>query len=112
MNGIQRGDIVYTPFPFSDLTGQKFRPALVLGVDGDLVIVCFISSKQPSENLSLVRVMPNEENGLLKPSTIVVSKLISLDKKVLIGRLGTLDRVLFEEVNRRLLEVFELSNRG
>jgi mRNA interferase MazF len=112
MNGIQRGDIVYTPFPFSDLTGQKFRPAPVLRVDSHLVIVCFISSNQPKENLSVVRVMPNEENGLIKPSTIVVSKLISLDKRVLIGRLGTLEKAPFQEVESQLLEVFQLSNRG
>jgi mRNA interferase MazF len=46
---LRRGDIVLVPFPFTDLTGQKVRPALVISPDppGEDVMVAFISSVVP-----------------------------------------------------------------
>jgi mRNA interferase MazF len=39
-----KGDIVLIPFPFSDLSGSKLRPAVVL-VESELdITVCFITS--------------------------------------------------------------------
>ena len=41
-----KGDIVVVPFPFSDLTNSKRRPALVITeLTGDDVILCQITSK-------------------------------------------------------------------
>jgi mRNA interferase MazF len=40
-----KGDVVVLPFPFSDLTGNKKRPALVVAnLQGDDVILCLITS--------------------------------------------------------------------
>lgn len=40
------GDVVVVPFPFSDLSASKKRPALVVAtLSGDDVILCQITSK-------------------------------------------------------------------
>lgn len=43
---LSRGDVVLVHFPFTDLTGQKLRPAVIVGrVRGDDVIVAFMTSR-------------------------------------------------------------------
>jgi len=46
MGGFVKGDVVVMPFPYSDLSATKKRPALVIAVlDGDDVILCQITSQ-------------------------------------------------------------------
>jgi mRNA-degrading endonuclease toxin of MazEF toxin-antitoxin module len=43
---VKRGDVVLTILPFTDLSGQKRRPALIVSPDnrpGDDVIVAFVT---------------------------------------------------------------------
>lgn len=42
---MKKGDIVLLPFPFTDLTGNKVRPAVVLFASECDVTVCFITSE-------------------------------------------------------------------
>ncbi len=44
-----KGKIVAIPFPFTNLSGAKVRPALVIYEGHEDVIVAFISSKIPAE---------------------------------------------------------------
>mgnify|MGYP003344528084 CR=1 FL=1 len=39
-----KGDIVLIPFPFTDLTGSKLRPALILATTEHDVTVAFITT--------------------------------------------------------------------
>ncbi|MFA6084453.1 hypothetical protein [Mucilaginibacter sp.] len=49
-----KGDVVVIPFPFSDLSGSKRRPALVLAdLPGDDIILCQITSQQNADAAKL-----------------------------------------------------------
>ena len=51
-----RGDVIVVPFPFSDLTDSKRRPALVLaGLMGNDCILCQITSQTIKDNYSIER---------------------------------------------------------
>lgn len=46
MERFVKGDVVVVPFPFSDLTRAKRRPALVIAeLEGDDLILCQITSQ-------------------------------------------------------------------
>ncbi len=60
-----KGKIVLVPFPFTDLTAAKLRPALVLYEGDKDAIMAFISSKLPSEP-SLVDVLITKNHSAFK----------------------------------------------
>ncbi len=89
-----RGAIVLVPFPFTDLTGHKVRPALVLYSQngGEDCIVAFISSNQQRKmGMYDVAVTPTKLNGIKLPSIIKVNKIATLQKKIVLGEIGDLE---------------------
>ena len=78
---MNKGDIVLVPFPFTDLTGNKYRPALILIESEEEVTVSFITTRLKWKSEYDISVNPTESNGLKKPSLIRLSKLATIDKK-------------------------------
>ncbi len=109
------GDIVLTPFPFTDLSGNKVRPALVLGMEekGDDVTVCFISSVVKNK-IYKFDILINEKDknfkhtGFKSSSVIKTIKIATLDKIVILGKIGELDSKNIQKVKRALKDYFKL----
>jgi len=102
-----KGKIVLVPFPFTNLTAAKLRPALVM-YDGEKdAIIVFISSKIPSK-LSNVDVLITKERsgfkktGLKTDSVIKLDKIATVLKDLIVGELGELDEEMRQEVNQKL----------
>ena len=54
MERFVKGDVVVIPFPFSDLSGFKRRPALVLSdLPGDDILLCQITSQNTEDQFSV-----------------------------------------------------------
>ncbi|MDP2750819.1 MAG: type II toxin-antitoxin system PemK/MazF family toxin, partial [Nanoarchaeota archaeon] len=106
------GDIILTPFPFTDLSGNKVRPALILGVQdvGDDVTVCFISSVIHDKLHKFdVLVDPKDKDfnktGLKLKSVIKIVKIATLDKIVVLGKMGMLDLKNLNKV-KEILKIY------
>jgi len=85
------GDIVLTRFPFTDLSGSKVRPALVISRDNGRrndVVLAFITSNTITAMPDSVRIQPDAGNGLKVPSAVRFDKLVTLEKRVIAGTLG------------------------
>jgi mRNA interferase MazF len=106
-----KGHIVLVPFPFTDLSGQKVRPALILyaSLRGEDCIVVFITSgKQKRKYPFDIPITPSARNGIKIPSVIKVDKLATLQKKIVLGELGTLESSILKEVDRKLKSLLHL----
>jgi mRNA interferase MazF len=108
-----KGKIVLVPFPFTDLTAAKLRPALIIYEGKEDVVVAFISSKVQS-GLTEADVLISKKDTGFKRSGLKVDSLIKLDKiatvlkDLVVGELGEIDEESVREVNRKLRKMLEL----
>jgi len=105
---MQKGDIVLIPFPFTDLTGSKKRPALLLVVGKSDVTASFISTQLHWQEPTDLVLQPTSVNGLKKPSLVRVGKIATLDQKLVLGKLGNLDAKVLEELDKKLIQFFSI----
>jgi len=55
MEGFIKGDVIVIPFPFSDLTRVKRRPALVIAdLEGNDLILCQITSQSIRDRYAIL----------------------------------------------------------
>ena len=115
---MRRGTVVLTPFPFTDLSGQKVRPALVVsrsdrpGMD---VLLAFITSKPspiPAKSDLLVDSSHPDfaQTGLKVSSVVKLDKLVTVEHSIILGELGQFSEALLHEVNEKLRYVLELGS--
>ena len=89
-------DIILIPFPFSDLSGQKIRPAVIIGMDRKDVIVVFITTVKPEGDY--LPILANKENNLKKDSYLRYTKIATLDRSVSLGKIGSVSKKDFLEI--------------
>jgi mRNA interferase MazF len=103
-----KGDIVLITFPFTDLSGSKLRPTVVLA-DTELdVTVCFITTQWQWHDPTDVHLSPTLFNGLRKQSLIRTSKIATLDKTLAKGLLGQLTHIELNDLNNKLKTLLQL----
>jgi mRNA interferase MazF len=107
---MHKGDIVLVSFPFTDFSGSKIRPALVLYASSHDVLLSFITSNVQIHDMFDVPVTPSTENKLKKASLIRLSKCITVSKTIMLGLLGTLEKENLELINSKLIRLFQLSS--
>lgn len=105
---MKKGDLILIPFPFTDLTGNKNRPALVLVSSKLDITVAFISTKLKWKEKTDILLEPGKENGLKKESLIRLSKLATIDKDLALGKLGKINYASIILVNNNLKKILKL----
>ena len=106
---MRKGAIILVPFPFTDLSNNKIRPALVLASShGEDCIVAFISSVPKRRSVFDITVKATRANGLKVESTIKADKIATLQKKILMGHIGRLEPNILAEVDKKLKKLFRL----
>jgi mRNA interferase MazF len=85
-----KGDVVVVPFPFSDLTQAKRRPALVISaLEGDDLILCQITSQYIRDNYAVSLADKDFQTGSLKQiSNVRPNRIFTADGHIILYRVG------------------------
>ncbi|HWG91838.1 MAG TPA: type II toxin-antitoxin system PemK/MazF family toxin [Candidatus Thermoplasmatota archaeon] len=106
------GDIVLVPFPFTDLSAAKSRPALVM-TRGDYnktsedLILCGITSNLANSSHSVLLAQADLESGTLpKPSRVKADKVVTLKQEIVKKRVGRLKATAMAQVMKEFEALF------
>ncbi|GGE10822.1 type II toxin-antitoxin system PemK/MazF family toxin [Psychroflexus salis] len=106
---MKKGDIVLIPFPFTDLSGIKKRPAVILVEAKDDITVSFMTTQLKWKTNHDMIIKPTELNGLKMNSLIRVGKIVTLNKNLAIGKLGELKHAEIADLNNSLISLLKLN---
>jgi mRNA interferase MazF len=107
MGAFVRGDVVVAPFPFSDLSATKKRPALVVAaLAGDDVILCQITSQAVADSYAVPLVDRDfTSGGLRQASSIRPNRLFTAESSIILYRAGAISTAKMQEVRAKLVEI-------
>lgn len=102
-----KGDVVVVPFPFSDLTQSKRRPALVLAnLKGDDLILCQITSQHIIDDYSVTLSNDDFEIGSLNVvSNVRPNRIFTADKKIVLYKVGQIKKNKLTQIINKLIEI-------
>ncbi len=108
MEQFVKGDVVVVPFPFSDLSDTKRRPAFVAGVlDGDDLILCQITSKKRDDSYSVPLSDSDFEEGTLYVESVIrPNRIFTAEKSIILYKAGTVNAAKMKEVEEVLVGIF------
>ncbi len=99
MTTYNRGDVILVPFPFTDFSTFKQRPAVILSsrrfnrANSDVIIAGITSHiGNTRKNIYEYSLSPREQQlaGLPRPSVIKLGKIVTLDQRLIRKRIGGL----------------------
>ncbi|MGH2360889.1 MAG: type II toxin-antitoxin system PemK/MazF family toxin [bacterium] len=94
--GYEFGDVLLVPFPFTDQSTTKRRPAVIVSSQAynrerpDVIIMAVTSQLRPAAGVGEVTVREWQAAGLLKPSAIK-PVITTVERGLVIRRLGRLN---------------------
>ena len=110
MEKFVKGEIIVTPFPFSDSTSSVRRPALVISnLKGDDLILCQITSKSHTSDPYQI---PLEKKDFVKgelkvKSFIKPSIIFTLRNSIVLYSLGKIEKEKIKNVEDKIIEIIK-----
>ena len=104
-------EIVLLPFPFSDQSGAKRRPALIISNDKfnsnspDLVVCAITSNIDLSDPYSVLIRKEDWKSGLYSESCVKSSIILTIHKGLVLKKIGRLGTQRFNEVMEKIQRI-------
>lgn len=113
MTTFNPGQVVLIPFPFTDFTTVKQRPALIISsasfnrLHRDVIVVA-ITSQNPfdlqTDELTLTE-RSQKSAGLPKPSKVKAGKIITIEHRLIRKMLGAISTDSLDEIIKRVYSI-------
>ncbi len=109
MAAFVKGDVVVVPFPFSDLSNAKRRPALVLAtLTRNDLILCLITSQATNDPYMIALLNEDFATGSLnKNSYAKPNRVFTANEQIIAYKAGTLTTDKINEVIARLITILQ-----
>jgi mRNA interferase MazF len=113
MINYKRGNVVLVPFPFSDQTTTKKRPAVIISTNdyndnsSDVIIIAVTSQINEFMEIGECLILDWQKAGLIKPSSIKPA-ISTIEKTLILKNLGKLSTRDTYSMNNALTELLEL----
>jgi len=103
-----KGDVVVVPFPFSDLSASKRRPALVLArASADDLILAQITTRNFSDDYAVeITAADFVDGGLRILSNVRSNKLFTAESNIIVYKAGALKPEKTQEVIAAVIRLF------
>jgi mRNA interferase MazF len=108
MGKFVKGDVVVLPFPFSDLSSSKKRPALIISIPkGEDILLAQITSKINLNFYSIPLTSSFEKGNLPEESFVKINRLFSADKNIIIYKKGKLKKSKIKEIEKEIIRLIK-----
>lgn len=110
--GVDAGDLVLVPFPFTDLSARKTRPALVLSrreyneASEDVILLGVTSNLRRTDRSVLLDTDDMDSGELVATSRIKVDKVATLQQDLLRRKVGRIKERVLERVLKEFWSLF------
>lgn len=106
-----KGDVIVIPFPFTDLSVAKKRPAVILSdIKGDDFIMLQITSKNVKDDYAISLISTDFASGSLKTdSNVRPNKIFTLNKQLILYKIGHLSE---QKMNECVSSVCDIIQNG
>lgn len=104
-----KGEVVVIPFPFSDLSGSKRRPALVLAdLPGDDLLLCQITSQSSKDIFAVPLLISDFLNGTLPVNSFIrPTRLFTADRNIVISKAGLIRAKTINDVTQTIIKIVQ-----
>ena len=102
-----KGDVVILPFPFSDLSQNKRRPAPILaGLSGRDCMLCQITSRQRERHTCIALEDRDFATGNLSTESMArIDRIFTADTALIIRKAGRLRREKMNNITEQLVRL-------
>jgi mRNA interferase MazF len=109
MAAFVKGDVVVVPFPFSDLSNAKRRPALIVAkLTRNDLLLCLITSQKIADNYTtLIEDSDFATGGLNKASYVKSNRVFTASEQIIAYKAGTLTSEKTNEVISKLIAILQ-----